>query len=73
MGGLLAVWALTVSFLGITRENFPTTKGAERAVMVISAVLFLSAVGTAILTAIQHEEHQEHEEKGEEHALILRD
>jgi hypothetical protein len=70
MGGALAIWALAVSFLGIKRENFPPTKGAERAVMVVSAVLFLCAVGTAILTAIQHEEHEEHEEK-EEHALIL--
>ncbi len=30
LGGLLAVWALLVSFLGVTRENFPGTAGGER-------------------------------------------
>ena len=73
MGGLLAVWALLVSFLGVTRENFPTSKGAERAVMAISIVLFACAVGSAVLTAVEEHNEKEHEEKegGAEHGLVL--
>ena len=73
LGGLLAAWALLVSFLGITRENFPTTKGAERAVIAISVVLWMGAVGSAVKTAIEHEDHEkEHEkERGAEHGLVL--
>lgn len=70
MGGMLAVWALLVSFLGVTRENWPGSKGAERAVMLISVTLFFCAVGSAILTAVEeHNEKKEHE--GEKHALTL--
>ncbi len=47
MGGLLAAWALLVSFLGVTRENFPGTRGGERAVVAISVVLTLAAIGAA--------------------------
>jgi hypothetical protein len=70
LGGTLAAWALIVSFLGITRENFPTSKGAERAVMAISVILWLGAVGSAIGTAI-HEHNEEQEHEGGEHALTL--
>jgi len=48
VGGLLAVWAVVVSFLGITREGFPKGKTAERVVSVISIVLVIGAIGTAI-------------------------
>ena len=50
VGGLLALWALIVSFLGVTREGFPNTDGAERIVMLISIVLVLGAIGTAVYT-----------------------
>ncbi len=70
MGGMLALWALLVSFLGITRENWPATKGAERAVILISITLFLCAVGSAVLTAIEEHNEKEHEEEAE-HALAL--
>ena len=71
LGGTLAAWALIVSFLGITRENFPSSKGAERAVMLISVTLFLCAVGSAVVTAVhEHNEEKEHEGGGE-HALRL--
>lgn len=48
VGGLLAVWAVIVSFLGITREGFPSSKATERLVCVISVVLVAGAIGSAI-------------------------
>ncbi len=70
-GGILAVWAILVSFLGITKENFPATDGAARIVSVVSVLLVAAAIGTGIYTAAT-EEHEPAE--GEEHAaLVLRD
>ena len=70
MGSILAAWAVLVAILGVTREGFPGSQGAERAVGVISAVLVLGAIGTAIYGGATHEEHEEHE-GGEEAALVL--
>jgi hypothetical protein len=64
-GALFAVWALVVSFLGITRERFPSTDGAARAVGLVSVVLCLGAIGTAIYTSATEEEGGE-----EEHAAL---
>lgn len=68
LGGLLALWALLVSFLGVTREGFPSTRAQERLVAAISVVLVVGAIGTAIYTSATEEE--EHEEDGEEAALV---
>ena len=70
MGGILAVWALVVSFLGVTRENFPATRSAERIVALISVVLTVAAIGAGVITAANEEE--EPEEGGEEAAHVLR-
>jgi hypothetical protein len=60
-GILFAVWAVLVSFLGITREDFPATAGAQRMVAVVSAVLALATIGTAVYTgATEHEDEPEH-------------
>ena len=67
LGGLLAVWALVVSFLGVTRENFPATKQAERLVALISITLVVAAIGAAVITSAMEDE----EEEGEEAALVL--
>jgi hypothetical protein len=67
-GALFAIWALVVSFLGITRESFPSTDGAARAVGLISVVLCLAAIGTAIYTSAT-EEHESDEESGEQAGL----
>ena len=69
-GALFAIWALVVSFLGITRESFPSTDGAARTVGLISAVLCLAAIGTAIYTSATEE--QESEEESAEQAGLLR-
>jgi multisubunit Na+/H+ antiporter MnhG subunit len=67
-GVLFAVWAVIVSFLGITREDFPATAGAQRAVATVSVLLALATIGSAIYTGATEED----EEGGEaEQALIL--
>lgn len=67
-GILFAVWAVTVAFLGISRESFPSTERAARAVGAISVLLAMAAIGTAIYTSATHEEEGE---GGEEQALVL--
>ncbi len=69
-GIILAVWALVVTFIGVTRDNFPASAGAERMVGLISVVLVAAAVATAIYGAA-NEEHGEEGEEGEEAALVL--
>jgi hypothetical protein len=72
LGGLLAAWALLVSFLGITRENFPATKSAERLVAVISAVLVAAAIGSALVTsALEAEKKHEEPHKGSKEAALV--
>ena len=73
LGGLLAFWALLVSFLGITRENFPATKSAERAVAAISVVLVAAAIASGIITSAleAEEEHEEPHKEAEKAALVL--
>jgi len=66
IGVMLAVWAVVVSFLGITRENWPGNRRTERAVAAISVILVLGAISSAIVTSILHEEDEQ-----EEAALVL--
>jgi len=61
VGGLLAIWAVLVSFLGITREGFPNTKLAERLVTVVSVVLVFAAIGTAVYTGATEGEKENEE------------
>jgi hypothetical protein len=50
-GGLLAVWALVVSAIGIkSHATFPPSQGAARGVIAISAVLVLAAMASAVIT-----------------------
>jgi len=69
VGGLLAVWAVVVSFLGITREGFPNTDLAERIVSIVSVVLVIGAIGTAVYTGA----HEGDEEGAEESAQVVPD
>ena len=71
LGGVLAAWAVLVSFLGITRSGFPGSATAERAVALISVVLVLGAVGAAIVGALNESEHEEGEGAEHEAALVL--
>jgi formate-dependent nitrite reductase membrane component NrfD len=60
VGIFLIVWAVLLGFLGITRENFPGTPGAERIVGAISVLLVLAAISAAVYTGI-HEENEKSE------------
>lgn len=66
-GIAFAVWAVLVSFLGITREDFPSTAGAQRIVGTISILLALATIGTAIYTGANEDE----DSGGGEHAVVL--
>ena len=51
-GGLLAVWALVVSAMGIkAHETFPPSSGAARGVMGISVLLIALAMASAVITS----------------------
>jgi uncharacterized cupredoxin-like copper-binding protein len=49
-GALLALWAVVLAALGITRHDFPP-KGGDKVIMAISALLVAGAIGTAIGTS----------------------
>ena len=55
-GPPLAVWAVVVSVLGITREGFPGTPRAARLVGAISVILTILAIGSAIYAGATEEE-----------------
>src|SRR5919198_4056805 len=50
-GALLAVWAVVLAFLGLSRASFPGGRTGERAVIGISVVLAAATVATAVITA----------------------
>jgi hypothetical protein len=49
-GGLLATWAVVLSWIGLTRPSFPFSVGGQRGVIVISLLLAVLAVALAIAT-----------------------
>ena len=50
-GGLLAVFAVAISAIGISRhDSFPPSKGAARAVMGLAGLLVLLAMASAVIT-----------------------
>lgn len=51
LGGLLAIWAVLVSVMGIVRHDFPRSQLVSRALMGFSALLVAGAIGAAIFTA----------------------
>jgi hypothetical protein len=67
IGVVFAVWAVSVSFVGITREDFPSTPATARAVGAISVLLAIATISSAIITSANEEE----EHGGEEQAQIL--
>ena len=60
IGGLFAVWAVTVTAIGIRREDFPRPGLQTAAVGTISILLAAGAIGSGIVTSAQ----EEHEEEG---------
>jgi len=50
-GGLLAVWAVALAGLGLTRPEFPYGMRGQRGVMALSFVLVVIAIAMAIITS----------------------
>jgi hypothetical protein len=50
-GGALAVWAVVLSWIGLTRPAFPFGENGQRAVMGFSFVLAAVAIAMAIVTS----------------------
>ena len=51
-GGVLVVWALTLSLgIGLRRPDFPSSLAGQRAIMAVTAVLVVGAISTAVLTS----------------------
>jgi plastocyanin len=59
VGALLAIWAVTVAILGVRLEGFPRSARTATLVGVISVVLALGAVGSAIGVGISEEDKGE--------------
>ncbi len=49
-GGVLAVWAVALSLVGLSRPDFPATAGAARGLYGFSALLVAITVAASILT-----------------------
>jgi hypothetical protein len=50
-GGALAVWAVVLASIGLTRPSFPVNVRGQRAVIAVSLVLAALAIAVAILTS----------------------
>lgn len=49
--GVFAAWAVLVGAYGVMRETFPKSDGGVRTVTLVSVVLMLATLATAIITA----------------------
>jgi hypothetical protein len=66
-GGTLAGWALLVTAIGVTREDFPRTPRATKLVGAISILLVITTIGLAIYLSATEEE----DKGGGEHAALF--
>jgi hypothetical protein len=51
LGGSLAVWAVLLSGIGLSRSEFPGNKAGQRIVIAISALLVAAAMASAVATS----------------------
>lgn len=50
-GGAFAVWAVVLASVGLTRPGFPYNLRGQRTVMLVSFLLLVAAIATAIITS----------------------
>ena len=67
-GALFAAWAVILSFVGIAREDFPSSRATARLVGLVSIALALATIGSAVYTSAVEDE--EEDEPREEQTLI---
>jgi plastocyanin len=70
IGSVFALWALTVTAIGVTREDFPRSGTPTLAVGAISVLLCASTISAGIITTAldEHDEAKAHEGGGGEPA-----
>jgi formate-dependent nitrite reductase membrane component NrfD len=71
-GGILALWAVVLTAIGLTQHGFPTTKSQERAVIGLSVLLVAAAIGSAIYTGATEEHGGGHKSGGHEAGALVR-
>lgn len=49
-GGLLTLWAVVLSGIGMSSASFPATVAAKRGVIALTSVLMVGAMATAVIT-----------------------
>jgi hypothetical protein len=50
-GGLLVIWAVALASVGLTRPAFPNNARGARGVILVTAILMVAAMATAVLTS----------------------
>ncbi len=50
-GGVFAVWAVALSYYGLTHPTFPDNSRGQRGVMLVSLLLAMIAIAMAIVTS----------------------
>jgi hypothetical protein len=50
-GGVLAAWAVVLGLVGLRSPDFPRRESGARAVMLVTGVLMVGAMATAVITA----------------------
>ncbi|WP_445152648.1 hypothetical protein [Baekduia sp. Peel2402] len=50
LGGLLTLWAVVLSGIGMSSASFPATVAAKRGVIALTALLMVGAMATAVIT-----------------------
>ena len=51
MGGLAAVWAVTLFAIGMRSQSFPGSAAAQRGVIAVSILVVVGAMASSVLTA----------------------
>ena len=51
LGGALALWAVILAGIGLSRPEFPGGAGGERGVIGLTVVMVVLAIGAAIVTS----------------------
>jgi hypothetical protein len=51
LGGVLALWAVILAGLGLSRPGFPGSERGARGVIGLTVVMVVLAIGAAIVTA----------------------